>query len=249
MMTKQFYSEPSIGKWHIFQLHQHFTQHYINVTTLLLKQSAHSGIISVHMVNLAFSKFCESEKGELNIECLTSLSQNNTCRLTSGPSGYCPLTGTDPERPRVGVQAPICCKATQWTGRTAGCGTGWRSRLHLPPWRSCLFERCRQHSGFLFAAKGLGRHQGRTGLKQEEERGERGDSWGPLGTTGSPLGFMKPRTGGRKGENHIWSKHERPWEDAHPHKYMKTKPQHQHQRVKKKHKTKKKQKKEDGYKK
>lgn len=70
MMTKQFYSEPSIGKWHIFQLDQHFTQHYINVTALLLRQSALSGIISVHMVNLAFSKFCESEKGELNIECL-----------------------------------------------------------------------------------------------------------------------------------------------------------------------------------
>lgn len=148
------------------------------------------------------------KKGEQHIECLWQAWVKTSHCLTSGPSGYCPLTVTGPGRPRVGVRAPICCKATQWTGRTAGCGTGWRNQLRPPPWRSCLFERCRRHSGFLFAAKGLGRHQGMTGLKQEEERGERGDSWGPLGTTGSPLGFIKPRTGG-KVQNHIWAKHER----------------------------------------
>lgn len=54
----------------MFQLDQPFAQHHMNVTAPLLRQPAQSGIISVHVVNLAFSKFCESEKGELNTECL-----------------------------------------------------------------------------------------------------------------------------------------------------------------------------------
>lgn len=243
MMTNQFYSQPAIGMSHMFQLDHDFTQHYMNVTALVLRQWALSGIITVHMVNLAFSKFSECEKGEQNTECLWQAWVKTPHCLTSGPSGYCPLTGTGPGRPRVGVRVPICCKATQWTGRIAGFGTGLRNQRHPPLWRSCLFERCRRHSGFLFAAKGLGRHQGMTGLKQEEERGERGDSWGLLGTTGSPLGFIKPRTGG-KVQNHSWAKHKCPWEDAHPEKYMK-KQQQQHQRVKAQDK--KKQKKENGY--
>lgn len=140
-------------------------------------RSALSAIVTVLTVNLAFSEFCECEQREQNYRVsVTSCSQRNTRCLTWGLSGYCPPRGTDPGRPRAGARAPTCCKATQWTGRTAGCGTGWRSRPDPLPWRSCLSERCPRRSGFPFAAEGSGRHRGRTGLKQQEERGERGDS-------------------------------------------------------------------------
>lgn len=160
-----------------FQLDQDFTRHYINVRVSLLRQRLLPGTVTVHTVNLAFSKLSECGKqGEQKTECLGRARVRAPRCLTSGPSGCCPLTGTGPGRPRAGARAPTCCRATQWTGRTAGCGTGWRNRLHPPPWRSCLSEKCRRHSGSLFAAKGSGRHQGMTGLKRGEERGERGDS-------------------------------------------------------------------------
>lgn len=144
-----------------------------------------------NLVNLALSKFSESGKGAEQRGFINKpeliLSKNALFVLTLGPSGCCPQMETGPGPPQEGVRGLTCCKATRWTGRTAGCGTGWRSRPPRLLWRSCLSERWRWRSGFLFAARGLGRHRGKAGLKREEERRDRADSWGLLGTTGSPL--------------------------------------------------------------
>lgn len=149
-------------------------------------------IVMVNLVNLALSKFSEREKGAEQFinKPERILNKNALFFLTLGPSGYCPLMESGQGRPQGGGRGPICCKATRWMGRTAECGTGWRSRLPQLLWWSCLSERWTWCSGFPFAARGLGRHQGKAGLKQEEECRDRADSWGRLGTTGSPLGLM-----------------------------------------------------------
>lgn len=128
--------------------------------------------------------------------------------LTLGPSGYCPLMETGLGKPRVEERGLTCCKVTRWMGRTAECGTGWRSQPPRLLWQSYLFERWLWRSGFPFAARGLGRHRGKAGLKQEEERRDRADSWGPLGTTDSLLGFDIPEEGREDGEDEITTKHE-----------------------------------------
>jgi len=145
------------------------------------------------LVNLALSKFSESEKGAEQRASSTnqnsSLNTNIMFVLTLGPSGCCPLTETGLEKLRGEGRGLTCCKATRWMGRTAECGMDWRSQPPRLLWQSCLSERWRWRSDFPFAARGLDQHREKTGLEWEEECRDKTDSWGPLGTTGSPLGF------------------------------------------------------------
>lgn len=104
--------------------------------------------------------------------------------LTLGPFGCCLLMEIGPEQLQVEGQGPTCCKVTQSMGRTAECGTGWRSQRPHLLWQSCLSERWRWRSDFPFAARGSDQHRGRMGLKECKDTT---DSWGLLGTAGSPL--------------------------------------------------------------
>lgn len=118
--------------------------------------------------------------------------------LTWGPSGCCPLMESGPAWPRGAAQALICCKATRWMDRTAEFGMD--SRSHLPQLQRFLFRRCLWYSGFLFSAVVWGQHQGKAGLKQEEQCRDRADSWGLPGTTGWLLGWCYWGLSGAKDE-------------------------------------------------
>lgn len=195
-----------------------------------------------HLVNLALSKFSEKWKGSRTKGLINKPEWKWPSFLTLGPSGCCPLMGIGPAPPQGGGRGLTCCKATRSTDRTVECGTDWRSRPPRLPWQSCLSGRWRWRSGFPFAVRGLGRHRGRVGLKWKEERRDRADNWGPLGTTGSPLGFDVDEEGKEQG---IATKHEHQHKDVQTH--IRTQDQHQWKKVTQKNKWKEKNKKSKSH--
>lgn len=109
---------------------------------------------------------------------------NNSAKvtLTWDPSGCCRQKVSGPVRPPGAARGQTCCRATRWSGRTGGCGTGWRSPSQ---WQSCFSGRakCLRRSGCLYAARGWSQHQGKMGLRQEGSR-DRAESSGPVHKTG-----------------------------------------------------------------